>query len=145
MTFDSTGLAAGDYFGDLLIDSNDPDEPTVTVPVQLEVLECGGNTLTCGVFIAQPAMDPYGRIYVRWKVEAIDQNLVAMPNVAVDANLWWPTGGPVSRTRWTHNDGFAKFPWGSWVSGLWTIDVTNMTLAGYTFADGPQCTSAGTW
>ena len=144
VTFDSTGLAAGDYFANLLIDSNDPDEPQVTVPVQLTVLECG-NTLTCGDFIAQPATDPYGRIYVRWKVEAVDGAGAGVALVSVDADLWWPTGGPVSRTRLTHNDGFARFPWGSTLSGDWAIDVTNMTLAGYTFVDGANCSAAGYW
>jgi uncharacterized repeat protein (TIGR01451 family) len=38
VTFDSTGLAEGDYFGDLLVNSNDPDEPTIIVPVQLTVI-----------------------------------------------------------------------------------------------------------
>ncbi len=38
VTFDSAGLAPGDYYGDLLIESNDPDEPQVTVPVSLTVL-----------------------------------------------------------------------------------------------------------
>ncbi len=36
-TFDSTGLAAGAYAGELIIQSNDLDEPAVTVPVQLEI------------------------------------------------------------------------------------------------------------
>jgi len=103
------------------------------------------NTLTCGAILAQPAIDPYGRILLRWKVEALDQNMVSVPLVVVDADLWWPTGGPVSRTRTSHSDGFARFPWGSNVSGTWTIDVTNMALAGYTFADGANCTASGTW
>lgn len=38
MTFDSTGLAAGDYFGDLVITSNDPDEPEIVAPVQMTVV-----------------------------------------------------------------------------------------------------------
>ncbi len=38
VTFDSTGLPAGDYFADLLILSNDADEPQVTVPVTMTVL-----------------------------------------------------------------------------------------------------------
>jgi len=37
VTFDSTGLANGDYFAGLDIDSDDPDEPLTSVPVQLEV------------------------------------------------------------------------------------------------------------
>ncbi len=113
----------------------------------IDLTGCPGceNTMTCGAILAQPAMDPYGRIYVRWKVEAIDQYGAGVPLVAVDAWLWSPQGGPFARTRWTHNDGFAKFPWGSWYSGNWQIDVTNMTLAGYTFLDGPQCDGSGIW
>ena len=37
VTFDSTGLAAGTYEGILCIDSNDPDEALVEVPVTLTV------------------------------------------------------------------------------------------------------------
>ena len=37
VTFDSTGLAVGDYFAGLLIASNDADTPEVTVPVTLTV------------------------------------------------------------------------------------------------------------
>jgi hypothetical protein len=112
----------------------------------IECEPCSGDlTLTCGTILAQPAMDPYGRIYVRWKVEAIDQDGIPVGLVAVDADLWSPQGGPFSRTRMTHFDGFAKFPWGSWYSGDWQIDVTNMTLAGYTFLDGGQCSASGNW
>ncbi len=39
VTFDATGLTPGDYLANLLIDSNDPDEPVVTVPVTMTVLE----------------------------------------------------------------------------------------------------------
>lgn len=103
------------------------------------------NTLTCGVIVAQPTVDPYGRILLRWKVQVLDQALAPVPLVTVGADLWSPTGGPVSRVRLSHGDGFALFPWGSAVSGTWTIDVTDMTLAGYTFADGDNCTASGTW
>ena len=44
VTFDATGLAEGTYLADIIIDSNDPDEPTVTVPVTLTV-EIVGPTL----------------------------------------------------------------------------------------------------
>jgi len=102
-------------------------------------------TLTCGTIEAQPATDPYGRILVRWKVEAVDENASPVGLVVVDADLWSPQGGPFSRTRWTHEDGFARFPWGSTISGSWSIDVTNMTLAGYTFVDGANCSASGSW
>jgi hypothetical protein len=38
VTFDSTEIQPGDYYGDLLITSDDPDTPEVTVPVSLTVL-----------------------------------------------------------------------------------------------------------
>jgi len=141
VTFDSTGLTAGTYLGSLDIDSNDPDEPTVNVPVQLTVQECG-NTLTCGLINYGLMFDPYGRELIKWWVEAVDQYGAIVPLVTVDADLTWPTGGPVSRTRLTHYDGYARFHWGSNLPGTWTIDVTNMTLAGYTFVDGPQCSAS---
>jgi hypothetical protein len=37
VTYDSTGYAAGTYTGDLCVFSNDPDEPLVTVPVEMIV------------------------------------------------------------------------------------------------------------
>ena len=39
VSFDSTGLALGDYFGNFLISSNDPVTPELSVPVQLSVVE----------------------------------------------------------------------------------------------------------
>jgi hypothetical protein len=112
----------------------------------LSLVEFGvEQNLTCGGIVGQPAMDPYGNIYLRWKVQAVDNAGIGVPLVVVAADLWWPTGGPVSRTRIAHDDGFARFPWGSHVSGNWVIDVTNMTLDGYTFVDGPQCSAEGTW
>jgi hypothetical protein len=38
VTFDTTGLASGDYGGDLAIASNDPNTPTTTLPTSLTVL-----------------------------------------------------------------------------------------------------------
>jgi len=116
----------------------------------LGFFECEGceppeDTLTCGGWWAQPAIDPYGRIYLRWKVEAIDQDGAPVGFVAVTANLTSPEGGPFTRTRWSHWDGIARFPWGSHISGLWTIDVTNMVLDGYTFLDGANCSAQATY
>jgi uncharacterized repeat protein (TIGR01451 family) len=39
VTFDSTGLDVGEYVADLVITSNDPDTPEVTIPVEMTVLE----------------------------------------------------------------------------------------------------------
>ncbi len=37
VTFDATGLAAGDYLADIIVDTNDPVSPVVTVPASLTV------------------------------------------------------------------------------------------------------------
>ncbi len=37
VTFDATGLYGGDYYSDIIINSNDPDEPEVTIPAYLHV------------------------------------------------------------------------------------------------------------
>lgn len=37
VTFDSSGLAAGDYSANLMVDSNDPNAPHIAVPVQMKV------------------------------------------------------------------------------------------------------------
>ena len=39
LLFDSTGLTSGDYFGNLDVESSDPDEPITTLPVALTVME----------------------------------------------------------------------------------------------------------
>jgi len=142
VTFDSTGLQPGVYSGWLRILSNDADEGQIDVPVQLTVEECGADSLTCGQIGYTFLLDPYGREVLRWWVQAVDQSGAIVPLVSVDADLTWPTGGPVSRTRLTHYDGYARFHWGSNLPGTWTIDVTNMTLASYTFVDGPQCSAS---
>ena len=38
VTFDSTGMAAGTYTANLCVESNDPDEPFVIVPLTMTVL-----------------------------------------------------------------------------------------------------------
>lgn len=42
VTYDATGLAAGTYNGNLCVTSNDPANPLVVVPVQMEVTGGGG-------------------------------------------------------------------------------------------------------
>jgi subtilisin family serine protease len=42
VTFDSQWMIPGDYFADLIIESNDPDEPEITLPVTMTVLDCTG-------------------------------------------------------------------------------------------------------
>jgi len=46
VTFDATGLNGGDYYANILISSNDPDEDIVTVPATLQVFQCVAGDLT---------------------------------------------------------------------------------------------------
>ena len=45
VTFDPTGMAVGEYYATLQIDSNDADEPTVYVPVTMTVIEMEAGVL----------------------------------------------------------------------------------------------------
>jgi len=40
VNFDAIGVNAGDYFANILLSSNDPDEPQVRVPATLKVIKC---------------------------------------------------------------------------------------------------------
>jgi hypothetical protein len=57
VTFDATGLYGGEYDAQIVVASNDPDEPEVTVPVHLHVTGVADIEVTPG------ALD-YGSVYV---------------------------------------------------------------------------------
>jgi hypothetical protein len=78
VTFDSTGLALGDYTGTLCFDSNDPFLPRVAVPVALNVdpgmpLECNGAVMDFESGIP-PAYyrTAAGNVDVKWVTTADD-------------------------------------------------------------------------
>jgi len=53
VTFDATGLYGGSYYANIIINSNDPDEPEVIVPTHLHVtgapdIAISADTLDCG-------------------------------------------------------------------------------------------------
>jgi len=57
ITFDATGLYGGDYFSNIIIASNDPDEPGVVVPAHLHVtgvpdIDVSEDTLDYGIVFA---------------------------------------------------------------------------------------------
>jgi len=110
----------------------------------IECEPCSGDlTLTCGLIAGWGTMDPYGRFIVRWRVWAVDQDTAPAGEVAVTADLV-SAARSGTRTRMSHNfNGVALFPWGSNTSGYWSIDVSAMVKAGYTFIDGPQCFADG--
>ncbi len=57
VTFDATGLYGGDYFADIIIASNDPDEPEVMIPAHLQV------TGAPDIVVSEDTMD-YGSVII---------------------------------------------------------------------------------
>jgi hypothetical protein len=143
VTFDSTGLVAGDYFANLVIDSNDPDEPQVVVPVQLTVEECAVDTLHIANLVFSARMDPYGRSVTRWDVFVHNQDHLPLGMVMVDMTITPPSGSPVVRSLYTNFLGKARFHYGHRLAEPWLGCVDNLTKAGYVYEPGgnevPNC------
>jgi hypothetical protein len=59
VTFDATGLVVGDYYANIIISSNDPDEPEVTVPAHLHVT---GTSDIPDIAVSADTLD-YGIVY----------------------------------------------------------------------------------
>ncbi len=77
VTFDSTGLAAGDYFGALEIESNDPAMPMAYVDLQLTVFA----TVTMVYYDLEDVVHVGENIYVAGDFNGWDNNLDMMtPN-----------------------------------------------------------------
>ncbi|HNS51348.1 MAG TPA: carboxypeptidase regulatory-like domain-containing protein [Anaerolineae bacterium] len=143
VTFDSTGLALGDYFANLLVKTQDPANPTITVPVTMHVVEAGASMHLADI-AGYFSTDPYGRYLLRVKVGVHNADHDPLGYVAVDASIWSPVGGPYTRTRFTKpSTGYASFPWGSSQAGVWQICVDDLTKAGYVYLPGdndvPEC------
>ena len=104
---------------------------------------CAEQTMHVGNILGRFSLDPYGRTLLRAKVAVHDANHSAVGDVAVDASVWSPVGGPYARTRLTKAAGWATFPWGSKISGAWHLCVDNLTKTVYTYNpadnDVPAC------
>jgi hypothetical protein len=136
VTFDSAAMAPGDYFGSLDIASNDPDEPTVTVPVQLTVLPCGGNELHINrTKIFQHPSAP-GIVKVVTQYEIFDQNGMPVPGAYVVGEWTVPPDGTVVPGEPVFNPtdakGHEKFRFGPVVpTGEYMFCVTGITAPGF--------------
>lgn len=65
MTFDSTGVAIGSYAGNICVESNDPANPMVAVPVALDVVPVGATfTVTPSVGAGNGAISPSTAVIV---------------------------------------------------------------------------------
>ncbi len=89
--------------------------------------------------------DYMGRPVLRMHVLVEDAAGVPLSNVAVDASIWAPDGGPYERTRYTKPGGNARFHWGSKASGTWTLCVDWLTLAGYSYNPGDNEVTCQDW
>ncbi|MFW6150778.1 MAG: C1 family peptidase [Chloroflexota bacterium] len=72
VTFDTTGMVPGDYNAEIVITSNDPDEPETVVPVTLHVVTAGGVTVSVDAPAEVPEdSDFVAEIDISW-VEDLD-------------------------------------------------------------------------
>jgi hypothetical protein len=134
VTFDSTGLAAGDYFGSLAVASNDPDEPVVTVPVQLTVVACGANELHINrTKIFQHPSAPM-IVKVVTQCEIFDQNGMPVPGATMAGEWTLPDLTVVPGVPFyglTDAKGHEKFRLQDTQSGDYQFCVTAITAPGF--------------
>jgi hypothetical protein len=115
VSFDSTGLAPGDYTANLCVNSDDPDEPIVQVQVSLtvldvEALECNGDMIDFegGIPSGWTVVDNTGGTGLVWtttddpaceipnrtngsgEAACADSDAAGYPAVPYDTELWSP-------------------------------------------------------
>jgi len=133
VTFDSTGLAPGSYFGELIIESNDPDEQQVVVPVTLNVLS--NDILHLNATRAYGQFGPPGHVKLIGLVRIFDQNFSAVEGVTVFGEWTLPNGTVLPKTglHLTNYLGDTKFQLKAANPGVYQFCVTDMVLAGFTY------------
>ncbi len=112
-TLDSTGLSPGYYLALLNVNSNDPDEARLSVPVELTVPGPQANVLGNGLIIASGDMTP----------ETVDSTDFGMAAI---------TGGPVARTFTIRNPGADPL----------TLSATAVSGGGFSMTTPPDATVA---
>jgi hypothetical protein len=146
VSFDSTGMAPGGYSARLLVNSNDPHEPRIELPVSLTVEACGENTMHINKMKMnqRPAVQPgYYKVIALLRVH--DQNQAPVVGAEVMANWTYPDGSvvPGVAVQLTDHLGRTKFRVKETQTGEYQFCVTDMVLAGYTYDPGandvPPC------
>jgi uncharacterized repeat protein (TIGR01451 family) len=148
VTFDSTGLALGEYYGNLQIDSNDPDEPSITLPVTLTVVA------PPDIEVLPPALSA-----VQFQNETTTQTLNI--NNLGDADLVWNIfeetgaplvyGPPLPNAPQANTDvapvsraSITPLALGDWLFDILAEDATgNNLLLGVEFANGHYWVTGG--
>jgi hypothetical protein len=146
VTFDSAGLAPGGFSASLLVNSDDPHQPRIDLPVSLTVEACGENTVHLNKMKMnqRPAVQP-GYYKVIALVRVHDQNQAPVVGAEVMANWTYPDGSVVPGVAVQPTDylGRTKFRFKATQTGEYEFCVTGMLLAGYTYDPGandvPPC------
>jgi hypothetical protein len=138
------GMPVGTYNGTLVVTTGDEGNPKVNVPLTLHVIT-GENTIHVGGIEGFFVLDYLGRPVLLMHVLVNDQALDPMGDVLVDASIWAPDGGPYQRGRYTKPTGNVRFHWGSMASGMWTICVDDLTLAGYVYNPDDNVVTCMDW
>lgn len=104
-----------------------------------------GGTMHVGEIEGFFSVDFAGRVVLRMFVLAEDESGVPLGGVQIDASIWAPGAGPMERSRITRPNGWARFHWGSRVSGTWQICVDDLTLEGYVYIPGDSVVTCQEW
>jgi hypothetical protein len=134
VTFDSAGLAPGDYSGSLVADSNDPDEPMVEVPVQLTVVACGNNELHINrtKIFRHPSAPMVVKVVTQFEI--LDQNGNPVPGATMAGEWTLPDASVVPGVPFyglTDAKGHEKFRLMAAQLGTYMFCVTGITAPGF--------------
>jgi len=145
VSFDSTGLAPGGYNASLIVNSDDPHEPRIELPVSLTVEACGENVMHINKMKMnwRFAVPPYVKVIAL--VRVYDQDGQPVVGAEVSGDWTYPDGSVVPGTAVLLTDalGRTKFRVKGMEAGEYQFCVTGMELAGYTYDPGandvPPC------
>ncbi|MEW5985892.1 MAG: SBBP repeat-containing protein [Chloroflexota bacterium] len=130
VTFDSTGLETGVYTGALLINSNDPNTPQVTVPLVLTV-ECQTQCLR-SVGIQLQGRQQGSLVGVRGTMLVTNETGQPISGAVVFATWTLPDGSTQSQTATTNSAGNARFT-AIAGAGVYTLTIDDIVRPDYTF------------
>lgn len=110
-----------------------------------EIYSPESSTMHVGRVTGWMSVDEYGRAVLVAHVRAVDGEDSPLGGVHVDVSITAPGAGTVQRTRITKPSGYARFVWGSSLSGEWMLCVDDMTLAGYVYEPDDNVVTCREW
>lgn len=111
------------------------------------VPEVGGpaGTMHIGAIDGFFSVDFMGRAVLRMFLLTEDASGLPLPGAQVDVTIWVPGADPIERSRFTRPNGWARFHWGSRVSGTWRICVDQVILSGYVYIPDENAVTCQEW